>query len=254
MPFNVKEMVGTLSRQGVSRASDYRVNIQLPGEAARTFNAGAQDLSLRAEALELPGRSIQAVTYRDYGVPREIGYSILYQPISVTFICSRDLRERALFTNWQDSVIGDHRKVNFADGKSFNAGYYDEYVADMEIVKYDERGEKTFTVKIIEAYPRTVNAMPLSYASDELMRVTVQFQYRYFQEFINSADIPAFAATPTQARNSFDLNDLINIASNPKRFATEKFRGVVRTGIDNLPLDPAIKNVINRKAKNLIKF
>ena len=254
MPFNVKEMLGSISRQGVSRASDYRVNIQFPGEAARTFGSGISDLSFRAESLELPGRSIQAVTYRDYGAPREIGYSTAYQPISITFLCSRDLRERALFTNWQDMVIGDHRKVNFADGKSFNVGYYREYVADMEILKYDERGEKMFTVKIVEAYPRTVNAMPLSYGSDELLRVTVQFQYRYFQELINSADISAFAARPTQARNSFDLNDLINIASNPKRFATEKIRGTVRRGIDNLPLNPAIKNVINRKAKNLIKF
>jgi hypothetical protein len=159
-----------------------------------------------------------------------------------------------LFTNWQDAIVGDHRAVNFADGKSFNTGYYDEYVADMEIVKYDERGEKMFTVKVIEAYPRTVNAMPLSYGSDELLRVSVSFQYRYFQELINSADIPAFAARPTQARNSFDLNDLINIASNPKRFVTEKLRGTVRRGVDGLPLNPAIKNIINRKAKNLIKF
>lgn len=254
MPFNVKEMVSTLSRQGVSRASDYRVNIQLPGAASRTFSAGLSDLSFRAEAVELPGRSVQAMTYRDYGVPREIGYSTVYTPITVSFLCSRDLRERALFTNWQDAIVGDHRAVNFADGKSFNTGYYDEYVADMDIIKYDERGEKMFTVKVIEAYPRTVNAMPLSYGSDELLRVSVSFQYRYFQELINSADIPAFAARPTQARNSFDLNDLINIASNPKRFATEKIRGTVRRGIDNLPLNPAIKNVINRKAKNLIKF
>ena len=254
MPFNVKEMVGTLSRQGVSKSSDYRVNIQLPGVASRTFNAGIQDLTLRAEAVELPGRSIQAVTYRDYGAPREIGYASLYQNLSVTFLCSRDLRERALFTNWQDAIIGDHRKVNFADARSFNTGYYEEYTADMEILKYDERGEKMFTVKVIEAYPRTVNAMPLAYSSDELMRVTVQFQYRYFQEFINNADIQAFAARPTQARNTFDLDDLINIASNPKRFATDKLRGIARRTVGNNIPNPVLRSVINNKIKNIIRF
>ena len=183
MAFNVTELTGALGRSGVAKASHYSVRISLPSAAAQRFNEGVQDLTLRAESVELPGRAIQAITYRDYGVPREIAYQPAYQPVSITFLLSNDLRERAIFNNWQDTIVGDHRTASYGDAKSFNARYYSSYTGGtIEIVQYNETGDIKLKTKLIEAYPRTINALQMSYASDEVMRLNVSFQYRYFTE------------------------------------------------------------------------
>ena len=183
MAFSVTDLTGTLSRSGVAKASHYSVRISLPAEAAARSNDGVEDLTIRAESVSIPGRTIQAITYRDYGAPREIGYAPLYQPVNVTFILSEDLRERAIFTNWQDTIVGDHRTANYADGDRFNARYYSSYTSStVEIIKFNEKGDQLLKTKLIEAYPRTINELSMSYGSDEVMRLSVSFQYRYFTE------------------------------------------------------------------------
>lgn len=181
MAFNVSDFAASVGKYGVAKASHYECRINFP-RGGGILNPG-QDLSMRAESVEMPGRSIQAASYRDYGAPREIGYASLYTPITITFLCSSDMKERRLFNQWQDLIIGDHRVAEgHAGGKSFDVGYYDDYVASIIIAQYDETGKKRFNVQMLEAYPRTVNATTLSYASDELIKLTVQFQYRYFRE------------------------------------------------------------------------
>lgn len=242
MAFNVYEFLGTLSKQGVSKASDYEVRVNFPAKATRSFRQGISDLRFRAEAVELPGRTIVTTPYRDVGVPREIGYGAIYPPISITFLVSRDLRERVLFTNWQDAIVGDTRKLQVADGRSFNVGYYNDYIADIEIIKYNETGNPNLFVKLIEAYPRTVNQMALAYSDNEPLRLTVTFQYRYFTEKLDVSTLSDIIGTVGQ------------IASNPRRFATEALRGVASRTITTAIPNPVLQNVSKKYAKSVIRF
>lgn len=242
MAFNVYSFLGTLSKSGISKASDYVVRVNFPSKARSSFKAGLQDLELRAESVELPGRTVITTPYRDVGVPREIGYSAIYPPISITFLVSRDMRERVLFTNWQDVIVGDTRKIQVADGRSFNAGYYKDYIADIEIIKYNETGNPNLRVKLIEAYPRTVNQMTLAYSDSEALRLTVTFQYRHFTESLVVDDLTDIIGTVSQG------------LSNPSRFATETLRGVASRTITKAIPNPVLQNVVNRVSKNVIRF
>lgn len=178
--FNVNDFKTEIDKGGIAKASHYTCIINVPNKLGLIRS---NSLSIRAESIEIPGRSVQSTSYRDYGAPREIGYAATYMPISITFLCSTDMRERKLFNDWQDLIIGNHRKQNgHANGQSFNVGYYDDYVADISIEQLDESGNKTFKAVLLEAYPKTVNAISMSYSSDELMKLTVQFQYRIFKE------------------------------------------------------------------------
>lgn len=180
MAFNVANFASKVGQAGVAKASHYQVSISFP--AASGLSPDGEDLAFRAESIELPGRSVMAITYRDYGTPREIGYNAMYTPSTITFLASKDLRERTLFTRWQDLIVGSHGAKGFAAGSDFDAGYYENYVATIDIQQYDEAGDTQYKCKLIEAYPRVVNATTLSYASDELIKISVQFQYRYFIE------------------------------------------------------------------------
>ena len=172
MAFSVNEMKASLGTTGVAKAAHYEIFI--PGVAA--------DALMRATAVQLPGRSVQAATYRDYGASREIAYLPLYTAASVTFLCSSDLRERVAFTTWQDSIIGDHRSGTSGYAQPFDAGYYDDYVRPVDIRQFDSAGNPTYFCRLVEAYPRTISDISYSYAAEEVISFSVQLQFRYFIE------------------------------------------------------------------------
>jgi hypothetical protein len=172
MAFSVNDMKASIGSTGVAKAAHYQ--IEIPGLTP--------DALMRATAVQLPGRSVQAATYRDYGASREIAYLPLYTAASVTFLCSSDLRERVAFTEWQDSIIGNHRTGAGGYAQPFDAGYYDDYVRDVTIKQFDSAGSETYQCKLIEAYPRTISDISYSYAAEEVISFSVQLQYRFFTE------------------------------------------------------------------------
>lgn len=169
---SVNKILSSLNDSGVAKASHYRV-----------FIAGIdEDVVLRAINLTLPGRSVQATTYRDYGASREIAYLPLYTQASATFLCSADLKERTAFTEWQDSIIGNHRTGATGYAEPFEAGYYDDYVRTVVINQLDQKGAVKYGCQLVEAYPRSISDISYSYAAEEIVTFSVQFQYRFFTE------------------------------------------------------------------------
>lgn len=242
MAFNVFAFSGTLTKQNVSLGSHFDA-IVVPPNALRSSNFSAlTDLTFRVESAELPSRSLITTPYRDYGPTREFSYNAIYPPVTISFLASRDLRERAFFNKWQESSVGRFNSVPTNDGKEQNLGYYQDYTGTVILRKYDENGNKTFSIHLLEAYPRTVNQTSLSANDNEPVKITVTFQYNFFAE-------------RTEISESTDIINLITGAlSQPRRFATEAVRGAARGAINSAVTNPAARGVLNRASSNVIRF
>ena len=171
MAFRLDEVRGSL-KKGVARTSHYEMLV------------GERDITYRVISVTAPGRSIAAAPSGIYGAPQEVGYSAIYAPITAQIYCSPDHSERKFFSKWQDSIVGPVRQIGTIgdQDRSFDAGYYHSYVENVELVQYDEAGKKTHTIKLREAYPRTVGELTYSYQASELLLFTVSLQYRYYTE------------------------------------------------------------------------
>jgi hypothetical protein len=182
MPFRLDTIKGDLSR-GLAKNSSYRV-----------FIGGNYEIAYRAIAVTAPGRQLTATPTGVYGAVQEIGYGVIYQPITMTILSSSELTERAFFLEWQDDIIGSHRRVGGASSiggtvseSDFDTGYYDDYVKSVSIFHYDHQsvtGKEKVTneIRLMEAWPRNVSDLTYSYQSTELLTFTVSMQYRYFTE------------------------------------------------------------------------
>ncbi|NBQ25800.1 MAG: hypothetical protein EBU26_16355, partial [Verrucomicrobia bacterium] len=76
---------------------------------------------------------------------QEVGYGTIYSPISAQIFCSPDHNERTFFTEWQDQIVGPHRRLNSLGGNpdaSFDAGYYRDYIDTVTINQFDETGTR----------------------------------------------------------------------------------------------------------------
>ena len=222
MAFKINEFTSNLNATGYAKQDRFEVIINPPasqggqsalgkllsgisllggrvGEVAGIINGlgdtiDSNQLALRADSAELPGRSVQTLDNRYYGPIRKSGYQANYIDTTITFICSEDLREKLFFERWQDLIVGEHRLEDSPpDSRVYNAGYYDDYVSTIEVRQMNENNDVTYEMKLLEAYPLQVAPLPLNWASDELQRLSVTFAYNRYQS--NSKGLPKIVSS-----------------------------------------------------------
>jgi len=167
MAFNLNAFKANLDK-GVARAAHYKLDV------------GNEDVSFKAVSVTAPGRSLASTPSGKFGPVQEVVHSPIYTPISATIILSPDHTERDFFSRWQDRALGRHRRGS----TDFYIGYYREY-ADNRVVRikqYDESGAERKSIRLVEAYPRTVGEITYSYLAGEYATFNVTLQYRYYVE------------------------------------------------------------------------
>ena len=176
MGFNIDQFTSQLSGKGVSRASLFEARIFFPNTLiiGGRFAGGLDpELTYRADSTSIPGRSTQTIDdARDTTGPmRKLGYTPIYSPIDITFICDEGLQIKEKMESWMDIITGNHRVApngELNDTKVFNPGYYNDYIGTIQILKLNERGTIVTTTELIEAYPLNIALMNLSVANKRL--------------------------------------------------------------------------------------
>lgn len=199
------------SRDGYSKANRYEVVIGLPSgtnnaEAGESAQSGklisqlhgetARRISFRCDSISLPGRNLRtAMNGNIYGPPHEIVQGQTFAEVAASFYAGSDLAERYFFEEWQ--------KVSY-NPDTYNINYYKEYVGAVEIYTLNEQGERTYGVRLEEAFPITVDAIALGHASNNTInKVNVSFKYRYWRNI---------ATEPKKANLESTLQDILKDA------------------------------------------
>jgi len=197
MAFNIKQFSSQIANKGVSKESQFEVRIFFPQILGAQGGLDAE-LTLRAESASIPGRTSQTIDdARDVTGPvRKIGYAPIYVPMDITFLCDEELNVKEKMDSWMDIILGNHRVAGAGQRNStklFNPGYYSDYIGTIEILKFNETGQKVVTTKLLEAYPFSIALLNLSWESEALQKLQVQFQYRYYEQLNvkDREDIPS---------------------------------------------------------------
>ena len=187
------------SRDGYSRPNRFEVIITLPAGVSGASSQGAGDsalasnlaalrsgetarrISFRCDSISIPGRALRtAMNGNIYGPPHEIVQGIVYAPVEATFYCGSDLAERYFFEEWQ--------KVTY-NPNTYDINYYKEYVGSIDIYQLNEQDERTYGVRLEEAFPKTVAALPYGHGNtNSIQKVSVEFAYRYFRNLATEKD------------------------------------------------------------------
>lgn len=194
MAFNINDFTSNINETGgVAQQHTFMVRILPP--ASSSANPAVNDfyrhLSFRCDATTFPGRAIQSADSR-YGTwgNRKSGGSATYADVGTTIIVSNDFREREFFLDWQDEIVGDHRKEPTLDAdersRSFYTGYYDNYVTRVEILQYDMSSQSVndwvYRCVLEEAFPIQVNPMSASWESADVQKIDILWAYYYFTD------------------------------------------------------------------------
>ena len=172
------------SNEGYAQPNRYEVLILPPmsrggGNLDNVFKgkekeSNVRNISLRCESVNLPGRNMTTSSDTNiYGPARDIVEGVTYaEDITCSFQSSSGLEERVFFENWQRQAFNE---------KTWNLGYYNDYVGELEIYLLDKEDQRRYGLKIWEAFPKTINPIALSYGTNnEIIKTEVLFSWRYW--------------------------------------------------------------------------
>lgn len=163
--FNLKKIVGHISDNPLLEPNRYEVVIASPIDMTR-------DILINAHACGIPGQSIGTFEHSITGPKRKIPNEEIYDDLSITFYNNHYLDEISAFERW----------IKLVGGKdSYRMAYYNDIVADINIVIYDLKEKAHAEVKFTEAYPIGISELELSYAGEAPNDITVNFAYHTFE-------------------------------------------------------------------------
>lgn len=188
MAFNLTDFRSSFSNNGEpSSPANYEVSVTRKPQAGFASNTNLtmeKLLPFRCISCSLPGKMMNTIERSTYGPNRKVVTSSLYQDVTFSFIVSDDKSELDYFNVWQNYIV-DNNVDSSSSANNHDVRYYDEYVGDIKISHLDKQNEIKYTISLLEAYPISVEEIPLSWENNnEFIRVNVTVAYRNWVKII----------------------------------------------------------------------
>ena len=130
----------------------------------------------------LPATALATAEVKDnfMGVPQEFAHSRLYTDIDFSFYVDKDYTLLRIFEGWMDYItsgaegeVGDLQKPYYRRMR-----YPDTYkVSSMYISKFEKNLDRALSYQFINAFPKSITPIPVTYGSADLLKVSVSFNY-----------------------------------------------------------------------------
>ena len=214
MAFNVNNFISNINKFGVLPTNKFDVEMSLPRALLSNIrNETARLINMRADRVNLPGLLHDVVVNKRYGIgPRQKTVSeVRYEPVSISFIETKNAEIFKLFYEWCRKCIGDHA-TNRPENPTYLFEYKEKYVTDINIHVYNDEGIKAITLKLFQAFPIAIGDNTFSWnQTNSITKLSVSFEYTHHQLLNNSSEKLQFyqdRQLPT-IRNIRDISRLI---------------------------------------------
>lgn len=178
--FSLERFKTTVLSNGLARPTRFKVVIISPGAA------GTDDelVSLFCESSQLPQMILNVKPFKIQGPShqRALGAEYGGEGLPMTFHIDREMKVKKYFDDWLHTVVNPG---------SFTVNYFDDYKKDITIEQLDEQNNITYSLRLVDAFPRSVNLIDLNHtAINQTHRLTVLFTYRYWETLdINHSNV-----------------------------------------------------------------
>lgn len=226
---DMRELVGDLSQTNYYMLSFSTLNSTLMSYIQKRIgfqedvrNFLSRKTGLLCSEASLPTSSFATGEVRDnfMGIPQEFAHTRLYTDIDFTFYVDTNYVNLKIFESWMDYISGGSE----AEISELNEDYYrrmrypDTYkVQTMFISKFERDFNSQIDYQFINAFPKLVTAIPVSYGAADLLKVSVQFTYdRYIVNPRGSI----------KKANSSGFNDITRVANN-STISDQEIQGLI---------------------------
>ena len=183
----------------VAQSSQYLLTLSIPAavrsKVADLSNLDLDNIALSCSEANLPGSSLAThdVTNDYQGVTEKMAYRRIYDDVlGLTFYVDRNYNVIKLFERWIDYISGITDPTTFKSPfTNQRVSYPKTYKNDIFLTKFEKDHfsnestlpKVTFDYTFIQAFPRDITAIPLSYEQGQILKSKVSFSFiRYVVE------------------------------------------------------------------------
>lgn len=161
---------------GLAKAARFIVRINNNNNKLIKSSSTLSELTYLCDAAELPGKALNTADFRYGGPNAKYPFQTQYTDMTLSFIMRNDMTEKLMFDEWMQ-IINPTTRYEFE--------YKDQYATTIDIYAMSEyaQSESNLDAKTIylatlkKAFPLNVNAIPLVWADENVMRLQVQFAF-----------------------------------------------------------------------------
>jgi hypothetical protein len=119
--------------------------------------------------VSIPGRTLNTTPHIMYGLTTKMPFGVLYNDLSLTYLCSDDMYQRHIFDGWHAFIVDmDYHYWNF----------FDDYAGKIDIKKYTVDNVLKYHSTVEDCFPISVEEQALAYETETPLKITVHFAYR----------------------------------------------------------------------------
>lgn len=167
----LSEFIQTVKSTGIAKSNRYLVNFNKPKSVYMANEGDLRNYVLFCDQVELPGLSYATSPIRTFGEVKETPYDKNSESITLAFYVDANLNIKQFFDRWMNSIMNANRTWS----------YYDDYITPiMSITVLDNGQNSVYAVNLYECYPKAISPISVSYANNEIMKMSVTMQYKYW--------------------------------------------------------------------------
>jgi hypothetical protein len=167
----LSQFITEVKTGGIAKTNRYLITFEQPNIFTAN-NELKRKLAMFCSQTQLPGVNISTFQSRTFGETREIPYERLFDNVNFTFYVDKDMLIKTFFDSWINGI---------QDTRTRTFNYYKDYITDIEIRVYDKQDASIYSVKLFEAYPKTITPISLGYDQKDIMQIQVSMNYKYWE-------------------------------------------------------------------------
>ena len=158
----------------------------------------SQKIGLLCTEANLPGSSFATSEVKDnyMGVSQEYAHTRLYTDLDLTFYVDKNYNTMRFFEGWMDYISGGiifledgpdsrknfYRRMNYPETYKIDNLFINKFERDTYKQKVSSLGEFRYvmTYQFINAFPKSLSPVTISYGPADVLKVTVTFNYDRF--------------------------------------------------------------------------
>ena len=144
----------------------------------------SRDSGLLCSEASLPGTSLATAEVKDnfMGISQEFAHTRLYTDFDFTFYVDSDYNNLRFFEGWIDFISSGSEIGDGAQPSQSNyyrrMRYPDSYKCQtISITKFEKNFGPRMTYSFMNAFPKLISAVPVSYGGADVLKVSVSFNY-----------------------------------------------------------------------------
>ena len=193
-PSSIDNLKSTLNkRKGLAKPNRFAIYMTPPEAAllnidieqiavsllSKSFNAKSlindpRDVNILCDSCAIPGKQITTFEHSHFRQEIKIPNSYLFEDIDFSFLLTNDYYVKKMFDTWTNLVI---------DPVTYKRNYPSVYQRDIVIQQLDSKNIPVYGIKLINAYPTTVQSIAMSNdSSDTIQKMAVSMTYEDIAE------------------------------------------------------------------------